>query len=131
MGRRAATAVVLLVALGGLSSACSPGAPSRVVTGTDAGVGQTTNVAQPGIKIFGAVPGVGQTSQFTATQTLSNGTSQDVTTLATWSSSNPAVATVTRDGLFKLLQMGEVNITATYQGVSGTMYLAIPSPWDY
>jgi hypothetical protein len=58
------------------------------------------------VTVTGTVPAVGQMSQLAAKATLSNGTSQDVTTQATWSSSNTAVATVTAGGLLKVLQLG-------------------------
>ena len=69
------------------------------------------------VAVTGTVPVVGQTSQFTAKATLSNGTVQDVT--ATWASSNTAIATVTSGGLLKMLQTGAADITATYQGKTG------------
>jgi hypothetical protein len=65
------------------------------------------------------VPVVGQLSPLSAKAVLSNGTSQDVTAQATWSSSNNSVATVSTGGLLKVLQLGTATITATYQGVSG------------
>jgi hypothetical protein len=106
MQKRVAAAVVPLV-LGVLFSECSssPAAPTTPTTSS--------------IAITGTVPAVGQTSQLDAKATLSNGTSQDVTTTATWSSSNTAVATITTGGLLKVLQVGGAQITATYQGASG------------
>src|ERR1035437_8075308 len=46
------------------------------------------------ISVTGSTPAVGATSQFTVTAKMSDGTTQDVTSLATWQSSNTAVATV-------------------------------------
>ncbi len=103
-------AVVAVVALGAVFVACgssptSPTTSSLVVTGT--------------------VPAVGQTSQLTAKVTLSNGTTQDVTTQATWSSSDTAVATVTSGGLLKTLQLGTADITAAYQNLTGKLSLSL------
>jgi hypothetical protein len=71
------------------------------------------------VAVTGTVDG-GQTSQFTAKATLSNGTVQDVTATATWASSDTAIATVTSGGLVKItLQSGTADITATYQGKTG------------
>jgi hypothetical protein len=78
------------------------------------------------ITVTGTVPSVGQTSQLDAKATLTNGTSQDVTTLATWSSSNTAVASVTAGGLLQVLSAGSAQITATYQGVSGQFSVSQP-----
>lgn len=62
----------------------------------------------------------GQTSQFTATLTLSNGTAQDQTRAALWSSSNPAVASVSTTGFVTSQSTGAAVISATFQGLSGT-----------
>jgi trimeric autotransporter adhesin len=77
------------------------------------------------IAVTGTVPSVGQTSQLDAKATLSNGTSQDVTAQATWSSSNTAIATVTAGGLLKVLALGGAQVTATYQGVSGNLAVSL------
>jgi len=44
-------------------------------------------------------PKIGATAQLTATATMGDGSTQDVTTLATWQSSNVAVATVSSTGV--------------------------------
>ena len=64
--------------------------------------------------------GAGQTRQFTATATYSDGTSQDVTANATWTSSNNSVATVNNTGLATGCAFGTANITATYTTANGT-----------
>lgn len=58
---------------------------------------------------------VGDTQQFTATGTYSDETTSVITTEVTWSSSNPAVATVstTTPGLVTGVAAGTVTITAT------------------
>ncbi|PYR46167.1 MAG: hypothetical protein DMF95_18925 [Acidobacteria bacterium] len=63
----------------------------------------------------------------TATATLSNSTTQNVTSQATWQSSNQVVATV-NIGLVTALQAGTVDITATYQNVNGSVRLTVPQP---
>jgi len=63
----------------------------------------------------------------TATATLSNSTTQNVTSQATWPSSNQVVATV-NSGLVTALQAGTVDITATYQNVNGSVRLTVPQP---
>ena len=51
---------------------------------------------------------------------MSDGTSQDVTSLATWTSSNTLDATVSSTGLVTGVADGSgIVITATYQNVSG------------
>jgi hypothetical protein len=61
----------------------------------------------------------GQTSQLTATATLSNGLTQDQTRAAEWLSSNKAVATIDPTGLLTSIGNGHTEINAIYQGVRG------------
>ncbi|MGB0080595.1 MAG: Ig-like domain-containing protein, partial [Terracidiphilus sp.] len=70
--------------------------------------------------------GVGQTVQFTATGTIGHGsnhpsTTQDDTDSATWTSSTPAVASVSATGVATALTAGTTNITATMNGYTGTI----------
>ncbi len=59
------------------------------------------------------------TLQFTATGTFSDGTKQDVTTSASWNSSNNNVATVgIGSGLVRGLSLGSAQITAALAGIS-------------
>jgi N-formylglutamate amidohydrolase len=69
----------------------------------------------------------GQTGQFVATANVSNGSSQTVTSSATWQSSNAAVATVSASGLLKTVGPGATTVTAAYQGVSGSAQVS----WSY
>lgn len=63
---------------------------------------------------------LGRTFQMTATARFSNG-GQDVTSAASWESSNPSVAPITPGGLLTGLATGTTIVTATYQGKSGTL----------
>lgn len=76
-----------------------------------------TGISSPGL------PGL--TQQLTATATLSNSTTQNVTTLATWTSSVPAVALVSVTGLVTAMGPGQTDVTATYQGKSGTFVITV------
>ena len=68
---------------------------------------------------------VGTTQQFTATATASDGTSADVTELVTWTSSNPAVATINDDGLATAVSNGTTTITASGAGFTATAALTV------
>lgn len=63
--------------------------------------------------------------QFTATGTYSNYVTQNLTTLATWSSSDPNVATISTQGLATCSNPSppSTTITATYGYLSGTTTL--------
>lgn len=65
------------------------------------------------------------TSQLTATANFSSGAPQDVTSTATWTSSDNNVATVTSGGLVRSAGNGVATITATYQGRVGTLTVAV------
>ena len=64
----------------------------------------------------------GESFQLTATARMSDGSSVDVTGSATWQSSNPQLATVSSTGLVTAHGTGEVDLRATYQGVTGSLH---------
>jgi hypothetical protein len=79
--------------------------------------------------VSGTSPALGETTQFTATATLSNAATQDVTAQATWQSSNAGVATVSSAGVVRSVAPGEADITGTYSGVSGSKHVSVaPAP---
>jgi trimeric autotransporter adhesin len=69
------------------------------------------------------------TKQFTATGTYSDGTTQDVTGVVDWSSSNTSAATISNaagsKGLATAVAAGATTITATSERISGTTSLTI------
>ena len=79
---------------------------------------------------------VGDTQQFTAIATYSDGSTRDVTAEADWASSNTAVATIDDAGLATGVAGGSTEITATFGGMTGapasilTITAAPPAiPW--
>jgi hypothetical protein len=80
-----------------------------------------TPVTVTGVTVSGGgSPVVGDTVQFTATATFSDGTTQTVTGQVTWESSNTAIVTITAGGLATFLAAGDAEIKATYRSSSGT-----------
>ena len=63
----------------------------------------------------------GASQQLTATGTFSDGSQADETSLASWTSSNPAVATVSAGGMVTAVAPGSVTITASVESTSGTI----------
>ena len=65
------------------------------------------------------------TKQFTATGTFSDNSTQDMTQSVLWSSSTPAVATITNLGLASSLTTGNTTITALLGAVSNSTTLTV------
>ena len=68
---------------------------------------------------------VGNPQQFTAFAIFSDGSRQNVTGRATWSSSSTAVATINGFGQAQTASAGTSTITATFQGESGSATLTV------
>lgn len=79
------------------------------------------------IAVFPANPSMvnGATQQFTATGNYSDGTQQNLTSSATWSSSNTAVATISNAGLATGLGIGTTSIQATSGSISNFTSLTV------
>jgi uncharacterized protein YjdB len=110
---------------------------SAKITGTLSGVSGsiTLTVNAPNIKTLAvsstsASIARGTTVQFTATATLTNGTTENATGLVVWSSSNTSVASVNLNGAQGLtmgVAAGTATITATANGVSASANLTVTS----
>lgn len=71
---------------------------------------------------------VGKTITFTAVGTYSDGTTAtDLGSSLKWSSSSPAVATISTDGAVTAVAPGQVVITATFGDISGATALTVPA----
>ncbi|MGP8080149.1 MAG: Ig-like domain-containing protein, partial [Dehalococcoidales bacterium] len=72
---------------------------------------------------------VGYTQQFTATAISTDGSTADITSQATWASSDQSVATVSSTGVVTGIAPGQADITAFYSGVtSPAISLTVVSP---
>jgi DNA-directed RNA polymerase specialized sigma24 family protein len=69
--------------------------------------------------------GNGQTAQFSATGLYSDGTTQVLTALVNWTSSNKGVATITANGLATALGVGSTTIAAVIGSVAGSTSLTV------
>lgn len=131
--RRLVFLMILVTAFagcGGSDSGGSPASPSSPTTPT------TPTVTVTGVNVTGAGCGgsscsittIGGTVQLTAAATKSDGSSQDVTSAATWNSTNTAIATVSSSGLVTVKKGGSCDVTAVYQGKMGgqTINAAVP-----
>jgi uncharacterized protein YjdB len=84
------------------------------------GNSSTSATTVSSLNVTGTAPAIGATAQFTATATMADGSTQNVTSLATWSSSNSAVATVSSAGLVTGVAAGSTAVGATYQTISAS-----------
>lgn len=88
--------------------------------------GSTTSPSSvSSITVTGSAPAINATSQLTATAVMSDGTTQDVSTSATWQSANTGTATVSSTGLLTGVASGTVVVQATYSSVTGSISLTV------
>lgn len=85
--------------------------------------------APTSITVTPALPeiGVGGTLQFTATAVFGDGSSQDISSQVQWSSSLSNVALISSTGLASAVSLGTSQISATFEGVSGSSTLTVGS----
>jgi uncharacterized protein YjdB len=106
---------LLLLAAGmgcGGSSSLAPGGSTKALTSIAASPG-TASIA------------VGATEQFNAMATYNDGSTANVTASATWTNTDPKVATINPSGDAKAIAAGSTTVTATLDGVSGTATLTV------
>lgn len=134
MSRITLHVAVCLAVLGagcsGKATPTTPTAPTAVVpaptpTPVPPAAPTISSVAVTGTSSFTEA---GARSQFTARATLSDGTTEDRTSTATWQTDNTAVATVSSQGLVTILASGETAITATVSDVRGALGIAVRLP---
>ena len=108
---------------------------STLITATSGSVvgSMTLTVAAATLKSIAVTPANptlarNVTQQFTATGTLSDGSTQNLTGSVAWSSLTPAVATITATGTATTLTAGSSTIQATSAGVMGSTTLTVTGP---
>ena len=139
------TSVLTIGAGTGLATMAAAG--TSTVTATYHGIQGMTSVtvtspAPPTVQSVAVTPQspgltVGASQQFTATATYSDASTRNVTTQATWSTSDGAVLALTSGGLGLAAESGSSTVTAAYSGCSGTSTVTVgsapapaPSPTD-
>ncbi len=119
----------------GLASMGTVTAGSTTISATFSMVTGSTTLTSARVASIAVAPASaaivhGATQQFTATGTLTGGAKQDLTTWATWTSSDPLVATVSNasgsKGLAVSVNPGATQIAAAFDGVtSGSVALTV------
>lgn len=124
---------VAAVSTSGRVTGKSVGAADITATSGSISGSVTVTVTAPvvvSITVTPASPTVtaGFTQQFHATATLTDGSTKDITSSATWSSAATSVATVDAGGLATTLVQGAALITAAAGSVSGSATLQVGPP---
>ena len=109
----AGIAGVTLLMLTACGSSSSPAAPTPGASVTVSSLALTSTAISTSVL------------QMTASALLSDGSRRDVTAAATWATSNAAVAVVSTSGRVTIVGSGDVDVRATYQGVTGSTKLAL------
>jgi uncharacterized protein YjdB len=121
---------VLTVDANGLGIAVGPGTSTVSVTSgtvsasTSVTVSTATLVSLAVAPVNSSMPD-DATKQFSATGTFSDNSTQDVTQSVLWSSSTPAVATITNLGLVTSVSTGSTTITAMLGSVNNSTALTV------
>jgi uncharacterized protein YjdB len=120
------------VSSSGLASALAAG--SATITATLGSVSGSTSLTATAatLQSVSVAPqslsmAIGTVGQLTATGYYSDSTTQDLTSLAVWSSSVGGVASVSTTGVVTARKAGSSIITATSGGLSGSMTVTIAS----
>jgi hypothetical protein len=102
------------------------------ITATYKGTNYTTtltvsNALIVNVSVTPSAPSIalGLAQQFAAVGTFDDTTTQDITSVSQWTSSNQAVAVVNGTGLATSAGRGTSNINATFKTVSGTAVLTV------
>lgn len=124
MGFRNFSKTVMIAGLAFGLTACGGGGGGS----TSSGGGTTTPTSPSGASLSNIILTSGSASlpkgiseQFIATGVYSDGTRQNLTASATWSSSNPAAATISNSGVATAVGAGTTKITAT-AGIASSSY---------
>ena len=123
---------VATIAASGLAAGITAGSSAiRAASGSVSGSALLT-VTNPVLTSIAVAPAsasilTGSTQQFTATGTYDNGTTRNLTTSVTWTSSNTGVATIASSGLAAGIAVGNTTIQAASGSVSGSSSLTVAS----
>ncbi len=127
---------VATVTASGLASGLLQGTTNISATYMNASAAGVLTVIAPVLVSISVTPGsslvtAGNTVQLTATGTYSDGSTQNVTSFASWSSSATTIATV-NSGLLTGVSAGSVTVTASASGVtSPAASVQVGTPADF
>lgn len=117
--------LLVSVAFAGLALLLGCGGGSSTGSGHQLGTLQSIGLTPPDPVVEFDPSGPPSTEQFKANGHFSDGSTKDVTTQVTWSSSSTTVATISGGGLATSTGTGSTTITASINSVSGTTDLTV------
>ena len=105
-------------------------ATSVTITATYSGSSQAAGLTVQYLESIAVAPSnftlnAESSQQYTATGTLGNSTTSNLSSLVTWSTSNSSVATISASGLLTSASVGTATVTATYGSVSGSTQVTV------
>jgi trimeric autotransporter adhesin len=113
--------IVTAVASGSATVTATIGSVSGTLGVTVSNAKLASLAVTPASKTFG----IGTSGQFTATGSFDDGTTQDISNVATWSSSASNIVVSTSKGFFTAKGLGTANITAKWQNITSPIATAI------
>jgi len=116
-----ATILILLTCTGFI--ACGGGGSKSPSTSSQSATVSAVNVVATASSVA-----AGQTLQLTAIATYNDNTTKDITSVATWKSSDATIATVSSSGLVTAIKAGQFTATATTGTTSGSKTITVTAP---
>ncbi len=114
LGVFARLAALIVISTFGLLAGCGSSHPNDLAQLSSIAVGPPDSTVAMGLA-----------SQFTATGIMSDGSKRDLSAQVTWSSSNPAIASMGAGGTVAAVRSGTTTIVAALSGVSGSTSLTV------
>ncbi len=121
---------VASISAAGLASGLAAGSTSIVATSGAISGSTSLTVTPPTLVSIAVTPSnpslaLGTTQALKATGTYSDGSTQDLTTAATWTTANHSVATVSAAGVATSASLGSTSVTAASGSIAGSTNLTI------
>src|ERR1035437_536960 len=125
--------VVAVINSSGLAVGLFQGTVTIQVNSGSLSASTTLSVAAPALVSITVTPtaatvALGSSQQYQAMGTYSDGSTQNVTPLLSWSWGPPAVATVTNTGLVTGLGQGTATLTGVFESISASVALTVGPP---
>jgi hypothetical protein len=125
--------VVIAINNTGIAAGLFQGTATIQASSGSVNASTTVTVAAPAIVSIAVSPSTamlaqGSSQQYQAIGTYSDGSTQNVTTLLSWSSGTPTVAAVGNTGLAVGVSQGTATLTGAYENISASSTLTVTAP---